>query len=333
MNALVDASVAPARNAGPSLRGAAIESVAYAVPDAVVSNESIADRLGVSEDWIVARTGIRERRFAAPGERLDELAAEAGRRALKRAGLEPADLDLVLVGTTSSEELTPNAAPLVAHQLGATRAGAIDVGAACTAFLSALALGAGQIESGRASRVLVVGADVLSRYTDPDDRRTAALFGDGAGAAMLGAAAAPSAIGPVALRADGAGASHIMARRGEAIEMQGQETFRHAVARLGEATREASARAGLELEQIDLFVYHQANSRILRAVGERLDLPAERVVDCIERFGNTSAATLPIALSEAAADGRLHPGARVLLAAFGAGFTWGGTVLEWTTPA
>ena len=320
---------APAR-AGE--HGAAIASVAQALPDRVIDNRGIAERLGVSEEWIVARTGIHERRHLATDERLDELAAAAGGAALERAGVEPADVDLVLVGTTTADELTPSAAPLVAHRLGATAAGAMDVGAACTAFVSALALGAAMIEAGRAASVLVVGADVLSRHVDPDDRRTAALFGDGAGAIVLARTAPPGAIGPVVLGADGAGAPHIVARRGEAIEMAGQETFRNAVRRLSEATLAAVAQADLGLADIDLFVYHQANGRILRAVGEQLELEPERVVDCIARFGNTSAATVPIALSVAEAEGRLWSGARMLMGAFGAGFTWGATVVEWGAP-
>jgi 3-oxoacyl-[acyl-carrier-protein] synthase-3 len=310
--------------------GAAIASVAAYVPDAVVDNHDIAQRLGVGEDWIEARTGIRRRHVVGPGERLDDLAVAAGEAALERAELDPVNVDLVLVATTSADELFPNAAPLVAHRLGAHSAGAIDIGAACTAFVSAIALGAGMIEARRAERVLVVGADVLSRHTDPFDRRTAALFGDGAGAAVLEQTHAPGAIGPVPLGTDGTGAPHIVARRGGPIEMAGQETFRNAVLRLVEATLAATAQAGLALEDIDLFVYHQANGRILRAVAERLDLDPERVVDCIERFGNTSAATLPIALDVARDEGRLHPGDRVLLAAFGAGFTWGGAVVEWS---
>ena len=185
------------------------------------------------------------------------------------------------------------------------------------------------IEAGRAATVLVVGADVLSRHVDPDDRRTAALFGDGAGAIVLARTAPPGAIGPVVLGADGAGAPHIVARRGGAIEMAGQETFRNAVRRLSEATLAAVAQADLGLADIDLFVYHQANSRIIRAVGERLELPPDRVVDVVGSYGNTSAASIPIALVEAEAGGRLRDGARVLLAAFGAGFVWGAAVLEW----
>jgi 3-oxoacyl-[acyl-carrier-protein] synthase-3 len=205
----------------------------------------------------------------------------------------------------------------------------MDIGAACTGFLSALAMAAACIESGRAERVLVIGADVLSRFTDPDDRRTAALFGDGAGAVVLGAAA-EGGLGPVVLGQDGGNAEVIVAPRDRGlIEMEGQDTFRHAVNHLVEVTGQAAAVAGVSLEEIDLFVYHQANARITRAVGARLGLEPSRVVDCIARIGNTSAASLPLALAYAEAAGRLAPGMTVLLAAFGAGLTWGGAVLEW----
>jgi len=314
-----------------ALRHAAVRSVASTLPERVVPNAPIASRAGVSEDWIVARTGIKERRVVAPDERLTDLAAAAGASALERAGLTADRLDLVLVGTTSQDELTPNAAPIVAHALGAHRAGAMDVGAACTAFVAALATAAAQIEAGRAEYVLVIGADVLTRHTDPEDKRTAALFGDGAGAAVLAAGEGPGGVGPVVQRCDGAGANFIIApREDERIRMQGQDTFKHAVARLSEVTRQACAAADVAIEDIDLFAYHQANARITRAVGQRLNLDPDRVLDVIERTGNTSAASIPLALDAARRDERLRPGARVLLAAFGAGLTWGGCVVEWS---
>ena len=204
----------------------------------------------------------------------------------------------MLVATTTPDEVMPNAAPLVAHELGAVRAGAFDIGAACTGFLSALAVGTGQIEAGRAQCVLVIGADFMSRILDPDDRTTAAVFADGAGAVVLQATGETSRIGPIVLGADGAGADHIIVPREEGvIRMRGHETFREAVARLSLATVQAVRAAGARLDDIDLFVYHQANGRILSAVGERLGLPADRVVDCISEYGNTSAATLPLALA------------------------------------
>ena len=314
-----------------ALRHAAVRSVASTLPERVVPNAPIASRAGVSEDWIVARTGIKERRVVAPDERLTDLAAAAGASALERAGLTADRLDLVLVGTTSQDELTPNAAPIVAHALGAHRAGAMDVGAACTAFVAALATAAAQIEAGRAEYVLVIGADVLTRHTDPEDKRTAALFGDGAGAAVLAAGEGPGGVGPVVQRCDGAGANFIIApREDERIRMQGQDTFKHAVARLSEVTRQACAAADVAIEDIDLFAYHQANARITRAVGQRLNLDPDRVLDVIERTGNTSAASIPLALDAARRDERLRPGALVLLAAFGAGLTWGGCVVEWS---
>jgi len=312
---------------------AAIAAIGTSLPATVIPNAPIAERLGVTDEWIVKRTGIHSRHVLAPGERLTDLAAEAARDALDRARVEPSDVDVVLVATTGSDELLPNAAPIVARALGARNAAAFDVGAACTGFLTGLSIGAAQIEAGRAASVLVVGADAMSRITDPDCRQTAALFADGAGAALLVASEAGTGIGPVTLGADGDGAELIVVERDEAlIRMAGHETFRHAVARMSEATQDALEMAELGLEDIDLFVYHQANARILRAVAEQLGLPDDRVVDCIGSYANTSAATLPLALAYARDAGRLHAGDRVLLAAFGAGFTWGAAVVHWNTP-
>jgi 3-oxoacyl-[acyl-carrier-protein] synthase III len=316
---------APARGLG-----SALAAVAMAVPARRVANHEIAKRIGVDESWISKRTGTRERRWAESGERLTDFALKAGREALARAGVDAGELDLVLVATSTADEITPNAAPLVAGLLGAHRAGAFDLGAACTGWLAGLGVACGQIESGRASQVLVIGCDLLSRFLDFSDRDTAPLFADGAGAAVISATgAAEGRIGQVLLRADHAGAELIRLARGERIRMQGPETFRAAVSRLAEVNEEALATSGLAREDIDLFVYHQANSRIIRAVGERLRLAPERVVDYVDRFANSSTATLPIALATAEAEGRLHPGDQVLLAAFGGGFTWGATVLQW----
>jgi 3-oxoacyl-[acyl-carrier-protein] synthase-3 len=207
----------------------------------------------------------------------------------------------------------------------------MDVGAACTGFLSGLQLAAAQVEGGRADNVLLIGADVLSRFVDPADRGTAALFADGAGAAVVAPSEdGRSRIGHVLLRCDGAGAPSITASdRERIIHMQGHDTFKAAVLRMTEATLESVARADLELDDIDLFVYHQANARILAAVGERLSLDEAKVVNSIDRYGNTSSATLPIALADARERGMLEPGMNVLLSAFGAGFTWGAGVIEW----
>jgi 3-oxoacyl-[acyl-carrier-protein] synthase III len=313
--------------AGRELRGAAVGSATLAVPPTVIPNAPIAERLGVEEEWIEVRTGIKRRHALAEGERLSDIAAQAGALALADAGLDPASVDLLVVATTSQDETTPNTAPLVATEIGAVNAAAIDVGAACTAFISALQVATAHVESGRAETALVIGADGLTRFLDHDDRRTAALFGDGAGAIVM-SASDEGRIGPIVLRSEEAREMIICARDGK-LSMQGHETFVNAVKRMSEITLETLARAGMETGDVDLFVYHQANRRILHAVGDRLGLPSERVVDCIENYGNTSAASIPIALAEMQRAGRLSGGERVLLGAFGAGFTWGGALIEW----
>lgn len=301
-----------------------------AVPDRRITNREIAQQLGVEEGWIAKRTGTHERPWAVPGERMSEFAARAGAEALAKAGIAPSDVDLVAVATSTADEITPNAAPVVAGLIGADQAGAFDIGSACTGWLAGLAMACGQIESGRARTALVVGADFLSRFLDLSDRDTAPLFADGAGAAVLTAEHDGSgSVGPVLLRNDPAGAELIRLERSGRIQMRGQETFRAAVESLSSVTVQALEASGVEMSDVNLFVYHQANSRIIRAVGQRLGLPSDRVVDYVSRFANSSTATLPIALSVAEQEGRLHPGDRVLLAAFGGGFTWGATLVHW----
>jgi 3-oxoacyl-[acyl-carrier-protein] synthase-3 len=308
--------------------GAEIAGLGVAVPENVVANAPIAERFGIDESWIAQRTGIDERRIAAPDERLSQFAAAAGERALAAAGIEAGELDLLLVATTSNEDLMPGASPRVAAALGVNVA-AIDLGAACAGFVAGIALACGQIESGRAATVLLVGADLMSRITDPEDRGTAAVFADGAGAIVLRGAEG-GRIGPIVLGSDGTRADLIVTPRATGLTvMQGHETFRHAVDRMGEATLAAAEAACVSLADVDLFVYHQANARILRSVGERLELPIERVVDSIHHYGNTSAASIPLALEDARLAGDLRPGATVLIAAFGAGLIWGATVVEW----
>jgi len=328
--AVQDRTAAPEQRA---LRPAAIAGVAMSVPARIVANEPIAERLGIDPDWIVARTGVRERRVLADGEDLLSLAADAAERALDDAGMAPAEIDQVLVATMSHDRLTPSLAPLVAERIGAFEAGAVDLNAACTGFISALAMAAGQIETGRAEAVLVVGAERLSTLTDHDDRSTAALFGDGAGAAVVRPGSG-AGFGPFVLGSDGARSEMVRTERDELlIRMQGQDTFREAVSRMAQASLDAAGAVGLTLGEIDLFIYHQANARILRALAQRLVLHAERVVECISSYGNTSAASVPIALATARAAGRVQPGDRILLAAFGGGLTWGATVLEWEEAA
>ncbi|HET6550913.1 MAG TPA: beta-ketoacyl-ACP synthase 3 [Solirubrobacter sp.] len=312
------------------LHGAALTGLGLAVPERVVANAAIAGRLGVDEHWIERRTGTSVRHFVAEGERLSDLAAEAGATALAQAGLDATELDLVVVATTSADELSPHAATFVAGRLGASRAGAIDVSAACVGFLSALALAVGMLEAGRARHALVIGADALSRYVDADDRGSAMLFGDGAGAAVVSAVDGPSDVGPVILGSDPADGPLIrLGREDLLIRMDGPSVYKRAVSVMCEVARDATAAAGIGLDDIDLFVFHQANGRIIRAVGQRLGLPEERVAQYVDRYANTSAASLPIALATAADEGRLRSGSRVLLAAFGAGLVWGGVVVRW----
>jgi 3-oxoacyl-[acyl-carrier-protein] synthase III len=321
---------APVFASTPLVRcGAEMIGVGTALPSTVVPNSVLSDRLGIDAEWIVKRTGIEERRSALPGERLFEFAAAAGAEALAEAGMAAAEIDLIVLATTSNEELMPAAAPRVAAVLGATDAACYDVNSACTGFLSAVSVACGQIESGRAVNVLVIGADLMMPLTDPDDRATAAVFADGAGAVLM-RGTLESRVGPIVMRSDGSKADLIKIDRSDLkIRMQGHETFRYAVDLMSESTTEAVGLAGLRMDDIDLFVYHQANARILSAVGDRLGIAGERVINSIAKLGNTSAATIPLALAQAKRTGQLRQGAKVLLGAFGAGVSWGATVIEW----
>jgi len=308
---------------------AGIVGLGSALPQRVVTNAEINAQIGVADDWIVRRTGIRERRYAEPGAKLHELAAAAGAAALADAGIDGARVDLVLVASCSQDSVMPNAAPQVAHALGAANAGAFDIGSACTGFLAALAAARAMLATGAAHTALVIGAEIMSRHVDPADRNTAALFGDGAGA-IVATAGAPGELGPVILGSDGGHAGLIVADRDtQLLAMDGHETFKQAVRRLGEASIAAADAAGLPLAGLDLYVYHQANTRILASLAERLALDPAKVVDAIATVGNTSAASVPLALEQARREGRLRPGMRVLLAAAGSGFTWGASVIEW----
>jgi 3-oxoacyl-[acyl-carrier-protein] synthase-3 len=311
-------------------RTATILGLGHHLPSEVVPNAEIAERIGVDDHWIVKRTGIHSRRRAAPGEGTTDMAVFAGRRALQDAGVDAIDLDYVIVATMSADEITPNCAPLVAHAVGAERAAAFDIGAACTGFLAGLAQAAATIEVGRAERILLIGAEKLTRITDFGDKKTGMLFGDGAGAVVVGPTEDGAGIGPIDLSADGGLGDTIVATHADPfIRMDGISTFKVAVKRLSESTVFAISAAGIELDDIDLFVYHQANARILKAVGERLDLEPAKVADYIAQLGNTSSASIPLTLSLSREDGRLRPGHKVLVAAIGAGFTWGAGVLEW----
>lgn len=314
----------------PQTRTASVLGLGGALPPTAVPNPPIEDRLGVEPGWIEQRTGITSRRHLVGDETLVDLTAEAARAAMDDAGVAPNEIDLVVAATTGSDEILPNLAPAVAAALGMThQPAAYDIGAACTGFVSAISSAAATIESGRAERVLVIGADAMARWTDPDDGPTAALFGDGAGAIVLGAGG-EGEVGPVKLFSDGDLGELVWIDRAEGkILMDGHGTYRHAVSGMRDATFSAIEAAGLAVEDIDLFVYHQANRRILASLTDRLGVDPSIVVDAISEMGNTSAATLPLALVQAQAAGQLRPGARVLLGAAGSGFCWGAGVVTW----
>jgi 3-oxoacyl-[acyl-carrier-protein] synthase-3 len=311
------------------LRGAGVVGLGISLPDGVVANSEVAAGVGVEEQWIVRRTGISERRRARPDARLSELAADAGRAALADAELAAQDIDLVLVATFTPDSIVPPVSVEVAHLIGATAAGAFDINGACTGFISALATADALIGAGAARNALVIGAEIISRHLDGSDRNTAAVFGDGAGAVAL-AAGGPGGLGPFVLGSDGAQSGLITTDPSTGtLRMEGHETFKQAVRRMTEASLGACAAAHADIADIDLFVFHQANGRITATLTERLGVDPAKVVDCIAQLGNTSAASVPLALAHARDAGRLWPGARVLLAAVGAGFTWAATVAEW----
>jgi 3-oxoacyl-[acyl-carrier-protein] synthase-3 len=325
-------AVAPSRVAPrirSRLRTAGIIGFGRALPETVVENGPIAERIGVDPSWITKRTGISARRRAAEGESLSDLAIEAGRRALEAAGVKPSYVDAVLVATSSADDVVPQAAPIVAGALGCDRAMAWDVGLACTGFLAGLQQGAALIESGRANTVLLIGADVLGRYTDHDDKQTAALFGDGAGAAVL-APGGPASVGPVVLGVNSQRDVLYIDRSDNVVRMEGRLVYQEAVDHMELSCRDLLHLAQLDIDDVSLVIAHQANGRIINAVRERFGLEPERVADYVGSLGNTSAASIPLALSLAQDDGRLPAaGGHVLLTAFGAGFSWGAALLTY----
>jgi 3-oxoacyl-[acyl-carrier-protein] synthase-3 len=324
------------------MSGACVIGFGMAVPDRVLTNHDLEGMLDTTDEWIRTRTGIEQRRIAAPDEATSTFAAAAGAEALKRANLTPDDLDLVLVSTCTPDYPIPGAAPLVQTTLGAGNAGALDLNAGCTGFVYGLATAKGYVDAGIARYVLVCGADTLSRVTNYDDRTTAVLFGDGAGAVVVGPSDEGSSIGPFTFGCDGSkldwlwqpgggsarpASNETVGERAHTIHMHGQDVYKHACDRMTEAAREV---LGDEpLDSVDLVVAHQANGRIVRTVAQRLGLRREQVVDNIAGYGNNSAASIPIALAEACAAGRLKRGMRVLVVAFGAGFSWGAGLLTW----
>ena len=312
------------------------------LPERVVTNDELASRLDTSDAWIRQRTGIGERRIAAPGELTSDLAVAAARRALERAGMSGSDLDLIVLATATPDQTFPSTAVKVQAQLGMKRGAAFDVQAVCSGFIFALAVADNAMRLGQARTALVIGAETFSRILDWQDRGTCVLFGDGAGAvvlnAMPGEATRPGARGVLSTHLHSDGRQHDIlyvdggpSSTGTAglLRMEGREVFRQAIQHLTEAVDEALAANGLRPADIDWLVPHQANTRIIDAVGRKLGLPAAKTVLTIERHANTSAASIPLALDEAVADGRIRPGHLVLMEALGGGLTWGASVVRW----
>src|SRR6266545_6392616 len=325
-------------------KNAVITGWGFYAPSRVVTNVDLERMVDTTDEWITSRTGIKERRFVSDGESTSSMSSRAARAALEKAHLRAQDVQLVIVGTCSPDYLFPATACLVQSEIGATKAGAFDIEAACTSFVSALAIARGMIVSGAIQNALVIGAECLSRLLNFKDRTTCVLFGDGAGAVVVEASNASVGIESVVLHSEGSKGEMLMVKAGGSrvpasketleqgqhfITMQGGEVFKLAVKSMADAAEEALAEAGLGLDDIALMIPHQANIRIIEQVAKRLHFPMDRVFVNIQRYGNTSAASIPIAICEAEATGRLRRGDKVLLVAFGGGFTWGASVLEW----
>ena len=308
------------------------------VPERVVTNEELSQMVDTSDEWIVERTGIHERRIASEEQALSDLALPAAQQALAQAGSDGTDIDLLIVATVTPDMMFPSSAAILADQLGAKDAAAYDLSAGCTGFMYALAQAYGMIAAGLVRKALVVGGDVLSRILDWTDRSTVVLFGDGAGAVVL----EPSDdAGFLAfdLGADGAGGEHLWlpgsgSRRFEdsdrLVKMNGREVFKFATRILVQSGEAVLERCGASVDDVDVYVPHQANVRIIEHATKRLGVPSDRVVINVDRYGNTSSGSIPLALADAQADGRLRPGSLVLMTGMGAGLTWGSALMRWT---
>jgi 3-oxoacyl-[acyl-carrier-protein] synthase-3 len=315
-----------------------------AVPERVMTNDDLARIVDTSDEWIVSRTGIRERRVAGPRETTATLAIEAAQAALEVADLSPEQIDLVIVATSTPEHIFPATACLVQDALGAIKAGAFDLSAACSGFIYALAMGTQAIRSGALHNVLIIGAETLSRIVNWNDRGTCILFGDGAGAFVLQGSAIPGGVLSTLLRSDGSGGYSLAVPAGGSripasiesvrdnlhfIHMDGKEVYRFATRVMASAAREVVECAGLSLADIDLVIPHQANRRIIDSAARGLNLPEEKFFVNLDRYGNTSTASIPIAVCEAVAQGRLRPNDNLVLVGFGGGLTWGAATVKW----
>jgi 3-oxoacyl-[acyl-carrier-protein] synthase-3 len=307
-------------------------------PERVLTNADLAEIVDTSDEWIMERTGIRERRIAAPEQALSDLALPACRDALEQAGVEPHEIDFLVCATVTPDMAFPTSAAILADTLGMPDAAAYDLSAGCTGFMYALAQAYGMLASGLCSKALVVGGDVLSRILDWSDRSTLVLFGDGAGAVVLERVEQGGFLG-FELGADGAGGeflwlpgsgSRLFESPEKFVKMHGREVFKFATRVLVSSAEKVLAECGLSVEDVDVYVPHQANVRIIDHAARKLGIPQDRVVVNVDRYGNTSSGSIPLALGDALADGRLRPGALVLMTGMGAGLTWGSGLIEWT---
>lgn len=323
---------------------AGIAGVGVGIPDTVVTNQDLEQRIDTTDEWIVTRTGIRERRIAPPEIATSDLAAQAALQALQNAGKSAEEVDLIVVATATPDMPWPSTACLVQAKIGASKAAAFDLNAVCSGFVYALWMASQAVETGAYRCVLVIGADILSRQVNWEDRATCVLFGDGAGAVVLTPVEEPYGVLSGVLGADGTGAPllnvpaggtreplspEVIDQKRHTIHMRGREVFKFAVTIMGEVSVQALEKAGIPPEQVNLFIPHQANIRIIQAAAERLNLPMERVFVNVDRYGNTSAASIPIAIYEAWEQGRLKKGDVAVVVGFGAGLTWGACVLRW----
>ncbi len=327
------------RAQGPKI---SITGLGCHVPERVLSNHELSTIVDTSDEWIMERTGIRERRIAAPEEALTDLALPAARAALAQAELEPKDVDFLVCATVTPDMMFPTASALIADELGAPDAAAYDLLAGCTGFVYALAQAYGMMAAGLAQRALVVGGDVLSRILDWSDRSTLVLFGDGAGAVVLERVESGGFLG-FELGADGGGGIHLSlpgsgsrrmadAQANGYVHMNGREVFKFATRVLVSSAEALLEECGVGVEDVDVYIPHQANVRIMNHAVEKLRIPKDRMVVNVDRYGNTSSGSIPLALADAQAEGRLREGALVLMTGMGAGLTWGSALLRWTEP-
>jgi 3-oxoacyl-[acyl-carrier-protein] synthase-3 len=318
------------------------------MPEKILTNDDLSKFVETSDEWITSRTGIRERRIAADDQATSDLAAEAARRAMTAAGVQPEEIDLIVIATVTPDMLFPSTACFVQKKIGANNAVCFDISAACSGFLYALQIARHFLNAGTRTTALVIGAEKLSTLINWRDRNTCVLFGDGAGAVVIRAVepgvAAPGRVLSTVMGSDGTltdvlkvpgGGSACpitsdnIASRPNTIHMEGRETFKHAVTRMCQASEQALAAAGLTKADIDMVIPHQANARIISAIADRLGLPMEKTFMNLDKYGNTSAATIPVALDEAHRQGKIKRGDVVLLVAFGGGFTWASSVVRW----